>query len=384
MTAGGATGAGDDEAGRRGPAERTEQEDTMAIGADAQVAQYLEGVRRALADLPEPTRRELLEDLAEHLAEVAAEAEGTLVERLGPPAGYAAELRASAGVPPAPGGGPAPAVAAGLARLRAAGRSVDLRVGALLGYPTGTAFARLLRPGWWVLRGYLAAVVLWTVFMGHGLSLSGPPGWRMAYLVAVALAIWLSIRLGQRPPARQLFGRAATTAANALLPVLFLLVWASSPPQAAAVGVSFEDPYAHLQIYPYGPDGQPLRDVRLVDQYGNLVAVGDGRTCPEGPGDWPVRGGNPQDPGAESPVRPYPGLPDPAPPIPVLPACGLVHPFPSVPPLPRDAGAGPSPSTGGAPPATAAAPSATAAAPSPPAPSLTGTPPAAGPAGGSD
>ena len=67
-----------------------------ATGTD-EITAYVEAVRAALAGLPETTRNELLEDLPEHLAEVAADGIGTLTERLGPPSVYAAELLASAG-----------------------------------------------------------------------------------------------------------------------------------------------------------------------------------------------------------------------------------------------------------------------------------------------
>src|SRR5215216_3750605 len=74
--------------------------DTIA----AEVAGYATAVRAACADLPGPDRELLLEDLEDHLQEVAAEAGGPLAERLGEPEDYAAELRASAGLP-APGAG---------------------------------------------------------------------------------------------------------------------------------------------------------------------------------------------------------------------------------------------------------------------------------------
>src|SRR5215211_2863511 len=73
---------------------------------DGDVARYATAVRAAFADLPGPERELLLEDLEDHLQEVAAEAGGPLEERLGRPETYAAELRASAGLP-----GPAPAAA---------------------------------------------------------------------------------------------------------------------------------------------------------------------------------------------------------------------------------------------------------------------------------
>lgn len=66
--------------------------------ADAEVRNYIEAVRAHLDYLPEDDRDELLEDLEEHLHEVAAEDDGTLEQRLGPPGLYAEELRVSAGL----------------------------------------------------------------------------------------------------------------------------------------------------------------------------------------------------------------------------------------------------------------------------------------------
>ncbi|WP_425487277.1 HAAS signaling domain-containing protein, partial [Micromonospora maritima] len=65
-----------------------------------EITDYVDRVRAALADLPPSVRDELTEDLPEHLAEVAAEGDGALVDRLGPPEAYAAELRTVAGAEP--------------------------------------------------------------------------------------------------------------------------------------------------------------------------------------------------------------------------------------------------------------------------------------------
>jgi HAAS len=59
------------------------------------VRTYAAAVRAAMADLGAKARAHLLEDLEGHLAEVAAESDVPLTERLGPPESYAAELRAA-------------------------------------------------------------------------------------------------------------------------------------------------------------------------------------------------------------------------------------------------------------------------------------------------
>jgi len=59
------------------------------------VATYAASVRAALSDLPSDQAEVLLEDLEDHLREIAADAEGPLAERLGSPEQYAQELRAA-------------------------------------------------------------------------------------------------------------------------------------------------------------------------------------------------------------------------------------------------------------------------------------------------
>lgn len=127
-----------------------------------EVADYVARVRTALADLPPAARDELLEDLPEHLAEVAAEGEGPLADRLGPPAAYAEELRAAAGTPTGRRWRPTVdlRLRAAVDQVRARLRAVDSTSGPLIGYEKGSDFVRLLRPAWWVVRGYLVALTV--------------------------------------------------------------------------------------------------------------------------------------------------------------------------------------------------------------------------------
>ncbi|WP_460493992.1 HAAS signaling domain-containing protein [Dactylosporangium cerinum] len=119
----------------------------MTEAATIEIDYYYERVAAALADLPEDTRDELLEDLPAHFAEVLEEQGGPLVDRLGPPATYAAELRAAAGLDtgPAPDTDRAPLVVY-YERLVAALPDLDKRAGKVIGYPRATEFLRLLRP----------------------------------------------------------------------------------------------------------------------------------------------------------------------------------------------------------------------------------------------
>jgi hypothetical protein len=69
---------------------------------------FADAVRRALDDLPPATVTELVEGLDEHLAEVGVPDLVSLLALLGPPERYAADLRASAGLPPRAASTPAP------------------------------------------------------------------------------------------------------------------------------------------------------------------------------------------------------------------------------------------------------------------------------------
>src|SRR5262245_37209290 len=66
----------------------------------ARADEYARRVEEALADLPQGQRKQLLADLAAHLAEITDDGR-PVVDQLGPPEEYARELRATADAPPA-------------------------------------------------------------------------------------------------------------------------------------------------------------------------------------------------------------------------------------------------------------------------------------------
>lgn len=257
-----------------------------------QITRYANQVRAAFADLPGPDRELLLEDLEDHLQEVAAEAGGPLAERLGRPEAYAAELRASAGLP-APG---TPGHRRGGSWLRETWGAQQARRlwQTASAHPTGRAvleFLPELRPAWWVLRGYLAvqaacvAISLLDANLG-GLSFPVPRpfGSRVLGLLAVAAAVAGSVTLGQRGTSR----RGLVALGNAglgLFAVLMLL--------ELGAGEAYDDQY-HPEyviastepapglradgkeisnIFPFDADGKPLQDVYLVDQDGDPVTA---------------------------------------------------------------------------------------------------------------
>src|SRR5438105_11622576 len=159
------------------------------------VATYATSVRAALSDLPSDQAEVLLEDLEDHLREIAADAGGPLAERLGSPEQYAQELRAAYG-----------AAQAGSRRQEPAFGDVRRAVtwvAKSAWYRELRAFLPQLRPAWWVLRGYLAALILTAAFTpGYRLgpfpsptTICGPPE-----ILAAGVAIWLSVRIGRRRP----------------------------------------------------------------------------------------------------------------------------------------------------------------------------------------
>ncbi|MFI7230765.1 hypothetical protein ACIBO5_46810 [Nonomuraea angiospora] len=232
--------------------------------------QYAQAVREALADHPE--RGELLEDLDDHLAEIAAESELPLEDRLGPPEVYAEELAAAYGDRPEGGG---------KRRIdpRAWALGAHTRLMAQGPYRSFVGFLPELRPGWWVLRGYLLAMLLLALTGEGGLVPPNLAGWAL-----VAAGVWISVWLGR---ARR--GRLATGLIGALNLVAALTLFAGmvdaasygGPQQARVVMANpqpvWVDPASSndrvYNIKPYGKDGTPLSDVYLYDQDGKPLTT---------------------------------------------------------------------------------------------------------------
>lgn len=246
-----------------------------------EVEAYVAEVRAALADLPAEVREELLEDLPEHLAEVAAEEGGPLRSRLGDPAQYAAELRATVALgQTAARRAPlrwATAVESARGRLRAA----DVRLGPVIGYAKASDYLRLLRPGWWLLRGYLAAMAVAYALDVETMGLlprvgGGTP---LALVIVAGFlvgSVWLGRRHGRlRPWARYTIG-----VVSVYLAVLAVVGFAEVDRGVTdpAVGyypvVDSTQTGGYQDIFPYDADGQLVRDVRLFDQDGNAITSG--------------------------------------------------------------------------------------------------------------
>jgi hypothetical protein len=255
---------------------------TPAATVTRQAQDYLAAVEHELADLPAEDRNALLEDLGQHLDALAAEDdERPVAVRLGPPAEYAADLRAAAGLP-----------ARGSA-VRPAAPGLRERLDAVLAAaaPAAGEVRRLLvelRPAWWVLRGYLL-VLAPCLLARDGVSdfpVPAPLGSHAVGLLLVVAAVTGSVALGRRRLNRPL---GVLVGALGLALVLFSAVAAAPgeisrdaaggvPPSAAdqALGeyplVSRYGPVT--DVLPYAADGTPLEGVLLYDQDGRPLHVG--------------------------------------------------------------------------------------------------------------
>lgn len=243
------------------------------------VSTYARAVRAALSDLPSDQADVLLEDLEDHLREIAAEAGGPLTERLGPPEQYAQELRTAYG-------------AAEINPRRQDPLLRDLQVARA--WVTGSewyrqvrAFLPELRPAWWVLRAYLAVLILTAAFSpGYGLGpIPNPTTKRgLAQILVTGVAIWLSVRIGRRSRKLPQGARVLAVSANVLIAFVAVVVLGNmrsfayseiigtaTPEQPPFTAAFAAGPVSN--IYPYSQDGKPLTNVLLFDQDGRPIGV---------------------------------------------------------------------------------------------------------------
>jgi hypothetical protein len=257
-----------------------------------EIEQYYERVRAALSGVPAEVRDDLLEDLPDHLAEVLAEGEGSLRDRLGEPDAYAAELRAAAGVADPAEPGPR-RLHAGLERATEALRRFDLQAGRLVGYPRLLDLLRAIRPGWWVLRGWIVAQFISGAHVRSTWSGVVPSmgGSHLIGLGATLAVIAASIWFGQRSLRFADWPRRLTFAASAVIAIWAVFVLADNVGgekyvyvDTSGAGSSY-DGYGNAtdmaDIYVYDQAGNPVVGARLFDQNGNPIQLGE-PTCQNG------------------------------------------------------------------------------------------------------
>jgi hypothetical protein len=240
-------------------------------------AAYLAALERELADLPPDERAELLEEVEASLQDAGDDPEATL----GSPARFAADLRASAGLPPAP--------ILPVARPE----SVWTRFRRDPAVRSAVSRARELAPIWWVARAFL---LLAACTVGERESYGVPfprlTGHKAVDVVLVGLAIGVSIALGfagRRRPGRL---RPLRIAVNlALLACIVLLpefvdqvrdrttqyVYLPPPPTVPGLAVAGQ---ALSNVYAYDAKGRLLHDVRLYGQDGQALQIGKGAIDP--------------------------------------------------------------------------------------------------------
>jgi hypothetical protein len=326
--------------------------------AQDEINLYVFAVRAALGDLPESLRDELLEDLPEHLAEVLADGVGSLTDRLGSPEAYAAELRSTAGFV---GGFPDPPKPDQLREVRDNVLRLlsvaDVRVGPLFGYGRASEFLVQLRPAWWVLRGYLAAMVLAWLLDDSGQPIGLLPrigGSEVIALLLLAAGVLGSIWLGRRRFHLAKWPRISLYAGSVILVLVALGGFLSADGTSRGSFYSdvnydngYNDPYGNVQdVFVYDEQGRLITNARILDQDGQPISLGNSyctdeagnstevgaNTYPHCPSQAPFRLGSddpspsltPSEPGAAEPsaaATPTPGESD-----------GKVRPDPSVKP----------------------------------------------------
>src|SRR3954470_3856846 len=219
-------------------------------------AAYLAQLERELADMPAEERVDLLEEVEASLLEGGDEP----VARLGTPTRFAAELRASAGLPPAPSV-PPPRRPSAWARFKK-----DSRVRA------AGSVARELAPIWWVAR---AAVLVALLGLGVQSRYAGLlprlTGHLSLDIAIVALVPIASVALGLAGRRRPLPVRGVRVAADLALAACLVFVPGLVDELHGRV-----DGIVYVQSTPPPPaglanDGVSLRNVYTYDREGRLL-----------------------------------------------------------------------------------------------------------------
>ena len=250
--------------------------DTLVLGEGLTRDEYHRQVASELRYLPDAERNEILAEVNEHLAEVSSEG-GDLVERLGTPQAYAEELVTAAGL------------TIGRNRDRAWWRTASNRIGDHRYIRSIGEFLPTLRPGWWVLRGFLALVALAVLMNGEpGLTWWGPlvplpllGGFDYPVSMVLLLgAIALSVAVGRRVAGKM--ARAVVVMVNVAILALsgLALLAASDSISEPSSGYRYVptsglrhngDPIRNIAVFDV--NGKPLSEVRLYDQDGNPITV---------------------------------------------------------------------------------------------------------------
>ena len=255
----------------------------MTALTTAEIEDYYQRIRNCLVDLDVAVRDDLLEDLPDHLAEVAAEGTGSLIDRLGTPEAYAAELRTAAGLDADSSGvGIDRSWAERSRRLSELLDRADVRLARPIGYPRLTELLVALRPGWWVVRGWLVAQLLCGAHnraSWHGFVPSLGDNRALGFGVLVA-AIAASIWFGRRTRDWTVWPRRLVAAAGLLLAGWGIFVLAHNVGGTEYVYSSYAQTSGNApldavtDVYGYDSNGNLVPGLRLFDQAGNPIQLG--------------------------------------------------------------------------------------------------------------
>lgn len=244
------------------------------------VEAYLAAVRDELADLGAEERDELLADVEASIFESAEESDAPIAARLGPPADFAAELRAAAGLSSAP-------------------RTQKWRrpsLAELWRSPRTAAAVRVLRelaPIWWVARAYVVvAIVAW--LSGDGRNVYPPEVYNLGPsphvgvgLLVLAVVASIGVGLWQRHRRSGRLGKPIVVV-NLALALLAVPLYSNAHDWLTNRPIAFvtEDPVVQAglandgvpvqNVYPYSRDGRLLLDVLLFDQSGTPLYIRPG------------------------------------------------------------------------------------------------------------
>ena len=252
---------------------------TTATGLPPNVEIYLEALRAELADLAPDEREDLLSEVEPSLLEAAAGGDDPIAARLGPAADFAADLRASAGLPAAPRAPVArPGLRAALEELAASPQARRIR-----------ELAGELAPLWWAARACLAVGALAVVSPGVGWSSQWgfiPLFWSEAGTVLLGLTALIgSCALGLATRRGLLRRTSLALSAATLVAMPFAVDAASAPGEAFPIdtfasseplakdGLVY-DGIAVDNMYAYDRAGRLVPDVRLYDDSGRPLEFG--------------------------------------------------------------------------------------------------------------